>query len=151
MSKSVIIGAVGLFAVLVLLDYVIQPPSIGRVTEPLPSTAAKAMDLLSTMTSLFVTFALGIIGAAGALLNIPSGRPKLHSGAVRVIGAGCVLAVLSIYFGHLVFQLCVEMLANGFLSFGASSLRWCIRLQYLCLVVSMVCMILGFGSSAEEA
>lgn len=146
MRKGLSILSIALIIILIIIVlelFVFRLPDVGFALEgKLNSVQTKAVDLLIDITTLFITFCLGIIGALSFFIRERKNSFSSYSGYQIFFLVACGgSAILSIYFGHLIFTAIVEMLGNDFLDIFSSLILWCTRLQYLFLLVSIVFLI----------
>jgi len=96
------------------------------------------LDTLLDLTKLFMTWSLGVIGAMAFFLKSAlEGTVKLTRG--RLIAAELVIlcSVLSLFFGHLVFNSILNMLALDIFSIQDSALVTYGQAQYMTFLASV--------------
>jgi hypothetical protein len=137
------IALLGVVALVILSDLVVfEPPRVAIPLDgALTQTQEKAVDILLELTALLVTLALGILGALSFFIRERAPVAGWHAYSVALIVVCGLAALLSIYFGHLVFSLLVEMLTHDMLQIMTPSLVWSVRLQYLCILLSAVALL----------
>jgi len=107
----------------------------GKLSE----AQAKAIDLLVDLTKLFITFALGVIGALAYAVKVRSEKIRIPSSyELSLLIVTAVSALASIYFGHLILTTLIEMLSNDFLTLLAPEIVRSVRAQHVCLLISVL-------------
>ena len=138
LAVTSVAGLAVVFA-LIAIESSFRPPVAGTdLAGVLNQTQEKAIDLMLNLVSLFVTFAISILG--GSAFFVASSLKKelpLRKWSRVLLATSGVLGVMSIFFGHLVYSALVTMLANDFLDLHASFLVWPMRLQYVCLLLEL--------------
>jgi hypothetical protein len=137
------VALLGVVALVILSDLVVfEPPEVAIPLDgALTQTQEKAVDILLELMALLVTLALGIIGALSFFIRERAPVVGWQPYSIALIVVCGLSAMLSIYFGHLVFSLLVEMLTFDILQIMTPSLVWSVRLQYLCILLSVVALL----------
>jgi hypothetical protein len=126
-------------AALIIIELQFRPPTAAvDLAGKLSKTQAKAIDVLLSLISLFVTFALSVLGGIAFFLSSALKKEmSLRRPALVLLAAAGLLSILSVFFGHLVFTAMIDMLANDILVFQATFLLWPMRLQYISLLLAL--------------
>lgn len=128
-----------LTVVLVVDLFVVQLPGVAPpLAGNLNAVQKQAIDVLISQSRLLTSLNLGVIGGCALLATerIRGGQRFSQSGSVLLIGSA-MASVLSIYFGHLLVSIIVEMLANNILVLLHGSIVWCYRAQYAFLTIAV--------------
>lgn len=144
-TRAIIIFLVAtiLITTLLLDIYMFQLPDVAQpLGGKLTPAAEKALDIILQLTSMFVTFSIGILGGLAYFIKEHKPQGAYTRQELGLIVVSGVSAVLSIFFGHFAFSLPAEMLANDILDLHSASLMWSLRLQYMCVVVSVTALVL---------
>jgi hypothetical protein len=136
-----VFAAIALVIVLVVASDLFIPdvePSLeGKLLEP----QTKALEILLQLTSLLISLALGVIG--GLAFFLKERRPNLKWTPYQIVLMFVcgIASMLSMFFGHAIFSVAVEMLANDILDLLAPSIIWSVRLQYICLLLAVTALL----------
>lgn len=104
----------------------------------IPATGSKALEVLTTSTTSYMTSAFAVLAAVGFFAKGTLGKDfELTKGELITLSMAAALALASIFFGHVATTSVLDMLANDFLNFHATNVRWAMRLEYLALLLSV--------------
>lgn len=147
MKKNVIIITILILIILILFIfeyYIYDLPDISvALNGKLNSVQTKAIDLLIDFTKLFITFALGILGGVSYFIKGSNKMPIIQTRFMLFSLILCITsAVLSIFFGHIIFIAVIEMLGNDFFDIFANIIVWATKLQYIFLLISITSLIM---------
>jgi hypothetical protein len=129
---------VAVAALFILLEIRSPAPDIFKASN-LGTLQEKALETVLDLTKLFMTWSLGIIGAMAYFLKTAfEGKAALKRG--RLIAAELVVlsSAFSLFFGHLVFNSVLNMLALGFFNLQDSSLVTSSVAQYATFLASVI-------------
>lgn len=115
----------------------IEPALGGKLPEP----QAKALEILLQLASLLISLALGIVGGLAFFLKDRRPNVTWTSYQIVLIFFCGIAGMLSVFCGHAIFSIAVEMLANDILDLLAPSIIWAVRLQYICLLLSVTSLL----------
>lgn len=139
-APLVVIVCAVVLAIIVIDLWVIDLPAIAEPLDGKISIAQKeAVTTLITQSRLLITLSLGVIGGCAFLATerFKSNTAFSRSGILALLGTATA-CVLSIYFGHLLTTVIIEMLANDILEILYWSVVWSYKTQYILLIVSIV-------------
>lgn len=134
-----------LFAMLVIgIDRLLldAPDITVALGGKLSSTQLKSIDLLTELTKLVIASAIGLLGFV--VYYIKSASTDLFEDSVGQLLSmifSTWLSLGSIYFGHRVISLVVEMLANDYFSIISDAVARAVALQYILLCAAVVFVI----------
>lgn len=111
------------------------------VFSRLPEPQTKALEILLQLTSLLISLALGVIGGLAFFLKERRPNVKWTTYQIVLIFVCGLTSMLSMFFGHAIFSVAVEMLANDILDLLAPSIIWSVRLQYICLLLAVTALL----------
>lgn len=132
-----------LTVVLVVDLFIIDLPAIAPpLAGNLSAVQLQAIDVYISQSRLLISLNLGVIGGCALLATerIRGSDPFSQTGAVLLMGSA-MASVLSIYFGHLLVSIILEMLANDILVLLYWSVVWCYRAQYAFLTIAVTIFI----------
>lgn len=109
----------------------------GRLPEP----QTKALEILLQLTSLLISLALGVIGGLAFFLKERRPNVEWTTYQIVLIFVCGLTSMLSMFFGHAIFSVAVEMLANDILDLLAPSIIWSVRLRYICLLLAVTALL----------
>lgn len=133
------------FAALVLVIdlYLLEASDIAvALNGEISTTQHKAIDLLAEHTKLVIAASIGLLGFLIYFIKSESkviSELALTQVIFIILGAWCSLA--SIYFGHRVISLIVEMLANDYFSLISDAVGRAVILQYIFLFTAVLLVI----------
>ena len=137
-----VFAAIALVIVLVVAFdlFLLQTPDVepsleGKLLEP----QTKALEILLQLTSLLISLALGVIG--GLAFFVKERRSSWTLYEIVLMFVCGIASMLSMFFGHAIFVIVVEMLANNILDLLAPSIIWSVRLQYICLLLAVTALL----------
>lgn len=139
-----VFASIALVIVLVVASDLLflKPPAVELSLEgTLPEPQTKALEILLQLTSLLISLALGVIGGLDFFLKERRPNLKWTSYQIVLMFVCGLTSMLSMFFGHAIFSVAVEMLANDILDLLAPSIIWSVRLQYICLLLAVTALL----------
>ena len=138
LAVTSVAGLAVVFA-LIAIESSFRPPVAGTdLAGVLNQTQEKAIDLMLNLVSLFVTFAISILG--GSAFFVASSLKKelpLRKWSRVLLATSGVLGVMSIFFWPPRLQRTGDNVGERFSYLHASFLVWPMRLQYVCLLLEL--------------
>jgi hypothetical protein len=114
-----------------------MPEGAVKITTEMPPAQTKGLDTLLSLNSTFLTYAVALFGGIGFYLKgVLKGEFELADVEWQFLVASGVLALFSIFFGHLLPYFTSVMLRNEILDLNTGAVQWPLRLQYLSLALS---------------
>lgn len=138
-------GSVAFTAVVLGIDKLfLEAPDIAEALEgKLTATQLKSIDLLAELAKLVIAAAVGLLGFAVYYVKSESeGLLAVNSPQMLSMLFSSWFSLGSIYFGHRVVSLLVEMLANDYFVVTSAAIARAVGLQYIFLCWSVLFTIL---------
>lgn len=141
--KAFLVASLVIFVlavVFVAIEWYAPVPRPGPALKGVLSEVAKnAIQLLVDLGTLFMTWSLAVIGGMAYFLkaNIEQQFPLTRLGLLLAEGA-ILTSVVSLFFGHLVINYIITMLALDIFRMDDPTFGWYVRLQYLTFLLSLL-------------
>jgi hypothetical protein len=125
------------------------PQAAVKITTAMPPAKTKGLDILLSLNSTFLNYAVALFGGIGFYLKAVLKKEfELAEVEWRFLVTSGFLALLSVFFGHLVPYFTFVMLNNEILDLSVGSVQWPLRLQYLSLALSASMFLVAALSAA---
>jgi hypothetical protein len=149
---TVAIACVLVLGVFVLIEISIRLPAAGvALSSAIPAGPAKAIDTLVTLTSLFVTLALGVFGGIGFLVKgFLQADFELTAEECWLLAGSAAAAFVSVFAGHLTYWNLFRMLSNSILDFDTAAVGWPVRIEYVSLMLAVLLLFGGIFHAAAR-